>query len=161
MKNILSIVALTLILSSFTDAQARADADYYLMWPGKWFRVENGKVSKQPKFVVEQGLNARSFEEIWISDGYVAKAWRGWNSRKKRWDFAWVTDDGLFQIWEGRKVNGVWYMYNTFVVNGEPVISRQAFILENDNTLVRTSEHSRDEGKTWRLRFRENYVKGK
>ena len=68
MKNILSIVALTLILSSFTDAQARADADYYLMWPGKWFRVENGKVSKQPKFVVEQGLNRLGVRTMPLAD---------------------------------------------------------------------------------------------
>ena len=143
------------------DKSAKDDSNYYDSWVGKWYAVVDGKTAKQPRFVVSQGLNKTAYEEIWISEEYISKAWRGWNSQDKKWDFAWVTDDGLFQIWEGRKVNGIWYMYKTFTINREKILSRQAFILADDQTLIRTSEHSKDEGKTWRLRFKEKYAKGK
>lgn len=70
-----------------------------------------------------------------------------------------MSTDGLFQIWEGKKVDGIWYIYKTFMIDGQEVLSRQAFIPENDTTVIRTSEHSSDNGKTWRLRFREIYKK--
>ncbi len=158
------ILIMGLLLTQIGIAQTSApkdDSNYYDSWVGKWFKKTDGKIAKNPNFVVSQGLYKTAFEEIWIQDGYIAKAWRGWDSRSKKWDFAWVTDDGLFQLWEGRKVNNTWYMYKTFIINGEKVLSRQAFIIENDHTLIRTSEHSKDKGKTWRLRFREEYVKGK
>ncbi|NNE98163.1 MAG: hypothetical protein HKN25_04000 [Pyrinomonadaceae bacterium] len=164
-KNTLGVLAL-LIGSIFAQGICAQDAPkddsrYYDSWVGKWFAVVDGKTAKDPKFVVTQGFNKNAYEEIWISEGYISKAWRGWNSQDKRWDFAWVTDDGLFQIWEGKKLGGTWYMYKTFNIKGEEVLSRQAFVMENDRTMIRTSEHSKDKGKTWQLRFKEKYVKGK
>ena len=156
------VLLIILIFTQITLAQEKAikdDPSYYNSWVGKWYAVIDGKIAKQPRFVVSQGLNKTAYEEIWISEEYVSKAWRGWNSQDKKWDFAWVTDDGLFQIWEGRKVGGIWYMYKTFTINNEKILSRQAFILTGENALTRTSEHSKDDGKTWRLRFKEKYVK--
>ena len=72
-----------------------------------------------------------------------------------------MSTDGLFQIWEGKKVEGIWYMYKTFIIEGKEVFSRQAFIPQSDTSVIRTSEHSRDGGKTWILRFKEVYKKGK
>jgi hypothetical protein len=92
-------------------------------------------------------------------EGYVARAWRAWDSRTAKWDFAWMSDNGLFQIWEGKKVNDIWYIYKNFVTDGEEVLSRQAFIFEDSKTLKRTSEHSRDNGASWKMRFEEKYIK--
>ena len=70
-----------------------------------------------------------------------------------------MSTSGLFQIWEGRKSEGTWYIYNTFIIDGEEVLSRQAFIPQGPNKMIRTSEHSRDSGTTWKLRFKGTYRK--
>lgn len=50
-------------------------------------------------------------------------------------------------------------MYKTFTINGEEVLSRQSFIPQKDGSVIRTSEHSKDGGKIWQLRFKEQYKK--
>lgn len=158
------ILSIVLTLSQICIAQNSSenrDVEYYKNWIGQWYQEVDGKVNELPSFVVTQGLYIGSFEETWIgAGGTFSKAWRAWDSRTKKWDFAWMSVDGLFQIWDGKKVNGIWYMYQTFILdNGEEVVSRQAFIPKDGSTLIRTSEHSRDNGKTWTLRFKEKYVK--
>ena len=138
-------------------------SNYYNHWIGQWYKEVNGKRNDLPTFIIRQGLYKASFEETWIgAGGDFSKAWRAWDSRTQKWDFAWMSSDGLFQIWQGRMVNGVWYIYKTFILeNGEKVLSRQAFIPEGSYTLHRTSEHSKDNGKTWKMRFKEKYLKKK
>ena len=142
--------------STFAD-----DADYYKYWIGEWYEVVDGKTNVLPSFVVGEALYAGSFEETWIGKGgNFGKAWRAWDSRTKKWDFAWMSTDGLFQLWEGKKENGVWYMYKYFTLDdGEEILSRQAFRITDKNSMTRTSEHSRDDGKTWKMRFKEIYTK--
>lgn len=135
------------------------DATYYDFWPGDWHEVVDGEVADQPRFQVERGLHPHSFEEEWHMEGYEAKAWRVWDSTTDRWMFIWISEDGHFQIWKEEKIGDHWYMFKEFVVDGEPVLSRQAFIPQDDGTLVRTSEHSSDGGETWTLRFKEVLVK--
>ena len=135
------------------------DSSYYEFWAGNWHQVIDGEISETPRFIVRRGMYSNAFEESWVMEGYMAKAWRAWDSRSRKWDFAWVADIGLFQIWEGRKVDGRWYIYRTFIIDDEEVLSRQAFIPENESTIIRTSEHSTDQGQTWSLRFRETYKK--
>ena len=154
----LAICAIT-ILNSY--AQPTFVSLYYDNWVGEWYQEVDGRLKETPSFVVKRGLYHSSFEEYWMgTGGNFSIAWRAWDSRTKKWDFAWMSTDGLFQLWEGRKLNDVWYMHKTFIINGKEVHSRQAFIPEGENTLIRTSEHSADNGKTWTLRFREVYKKG-
>lgn len=137
------------------------DKKYYDDWAGLWYKEVNGKIASSPSFAVRQGLYKESFEETWIgAGGDFSKAWRAWDQRTKKWDFAWMSTDGLFQLWEGKKINGIWYMYKTFILaNRERILSRQAFIPKGNSIMIRTSEHSKDNGKTWKLRFKEKYVK--
>jgi len=143
------------------NLQTSSDSTYYDSWVGNWYQVVDGTTSDKVSFIVKRALYHSSYEEYWFTAGGVdfSMAWRAWDTRTRKWDFAWMSTDGLFQIWEGKKVNGIWYMYKTFIINGESVLSRQAFIPQDDRTLVRTSEHSRDNGHTWKLRFRETYKK--
>ena len=135
-----------------------SDSTYYDHWVGEWYQEVDGELHSEPTFVVKRALYHSSFEEYWMgAGGNFSIAWRAWDSRTRKWDFAWMSTDGLFQIWEGKKVDGIWYIYKTFMINDQEVLSRQAFIPENDRTVIRTSEHSSDNGKTWRLRFREIY----
>ncbi len=154
--------ALLVIFANKGIAQDQEDTDdsaYYNFWEGDWYQVVEGEIAETPRFKVRRGMYSSAFEESWEMEGYKAKAWRAWDTRSKKWDFAWVADIGLFQIWEGRKIEGHWYIYRTFIIDGEEVLSRQAFIPETESTMIRTSEHSRDQGQTWSLRFRETYKK--
>ena len=135
------------------------DSTYYDFWEGNWHKVVDGKVDPQPRFQVRRGIYHNAFEEQWKMEGYDAKAWRGWDSSSNSWTFVWVSELGHFQVWNEKKVGDHWYMFKTFNIDGEEVLSRQAFIPKNDSTVVRTSEHSGDGGKTWKLRFREIYRK--
>lgn len=137
-----------------------SDLEYYSNWEGRWYRDKEDSISSSPTFVVKKGLFDHAFEEFWMgAGGEFSMAWRAWDKMSKSWQFAWVSPDGYLQLWEGKKVDGIWYMYKTFNINGEEILSRQAFIPQGDSRLLRTSEHSKDGGKTWKLRFEEKYVK--
>jgi catechol 2,3-dioxygenase-like lactoylglutathione lyase family enzyme len=71
--------------------------------------------------------------------------------------YTWVSDNGLYQVWEGRKADGNWFIYRPFDINGDNYLSRQAWIPEGPNRLMRISEKSYDDGKTWQLRFKEHF----
>jgi hypothetical protein len=147
---------------SFSQAVSdEKDTNYYQDWVGEWYEVIEGQTNELPSFVVREALYPNSFEEVWMGKGGdFGKAWRAYDTRTKKWDFAWMSTDGIFQLWEGRKENGIWYIYRYFILdNGDKVLSRQAFIVNDKNHMKRTSEHSRDEGKTWILRFTEIYFK--
>lgn len=158
---LLIFIVLLIPQLSFGQNITMNDSLYYDSWIGEWYRVENDTLQNRPSFVVKRGLYHSSYQEFWMGPGgNFSTAWRAWDSRTRKWDFAWMSTDGLFQIWEGRKVEGIWYIYKTFILdNGEEVLSRQAFMMENDKLMIRTGEHSSDSGKTWRLRFREVYKK--
>lgn len=136
-----------------------ADSAYYDFWVGDWHQVVDGEVANEPRFKVKKGLYGGHLEEEWQMEGYKAKAWRGWDSTADRWVFTWVSELGHYQVWNEKKVGDHWYMFKTFTIDGEEVLSRQAFIPQSDGTVIRTSEHSRDGGDSWRLRFREVYIK--
>ena len=159
MKYTITFFAALLATSCFGQ-QTQIDSTYYAHWIGHWYKVTDGQLADSPTFVIKRGLYDSSFEEYWMgAGGDFSMAWRAWDCRTQQWDFAWMSTDGLFQTWEGRKVNDIWYMYKTFLINGEEVLSRQAFIPQGETELTRTSEHSTDGGETWHLRFSEEYKK--
>lgn len=145
---------------SSATAQANvSDSSYYAFWLGEWHQVIDGRVAPDARFVVEAGIYPGALEEHWQMEGYKAKAWRAWDSSHKTWTFVWISERGHFQVWNERKVDGAWYMFKTFLIDCEEVLSRQAFLPQSDGSVIRTSEHSRDDGRTWTLRFEERYVK--
>ena len=96
---------------------------------GEWYQEVDGELGRKPTFVVERALYPSSFEEYWLgASGNFSMAWRAWDSRTQKWDFAWMSTEGLFQIWEGKKVNDIWYIYKIFIINEQEVLSHQAFI---------------------------------
>lgn len=138
-----------------------ADSAYYDFWIGEWHRVIDGQVAEEPRFVVTKGLYPSALVEEWQMEGYKAEGWRGWDASRNTWTFVWISERGHFQIWDERKVGDEWYMYRVFVIDDEQVLSRQAFLPQEDGSVIRTSEHSRDGGETWALRFKERYVQPK
>ncbi len=159
MKRFSALLVLTMIGTNPVAAQVvPADSSYYDFWVGEWHQVVDGQIAPEPRFIVEEGIYPSALEERWQMEGYRAKAWRGWDASEATWTFVWISEQGHFQVWNERKVGGHWYMFRTFVIDGEPVLSRQAFIPQPDGSVIRTSEHSLDGGETWTLRFKERYV---
>jgi len=146
-------------------ADGTSDSRYYDFWPGTWYRIVDGVVdTTSTRFRVGRGVHPAAFEEKWrlVIDSattITARASRAWDSASERWRYVWLSDAGQFQVWEGRKVDGHWYMFKEFEIEGRRVWSRQAWIPIAPGRLARISEHSSDGGRTWQRRFREEYAR--
>jgi hypothetical protein len=57
-----------------------------------------------------------------------------------------------------KKIEGQWYIYKQFTINGDTCLSRQDFIPQPDGTVLRVSEKTYDE-KKWELRFKQRLKK--
>jgi hypothetical protein len=136
-----------------------SDAHYFDFWKGTWYALkEDNTLDTAAYFKVTQGVHAAAFEEEWqffTPDGRLkSKAIRAWDKTNNKWGFVWVSDNGLYQVWDTKKIDGNWYLYKEFDVNGDKYFSRQAFIPQQDGTVLRVSEKSYDEIK-WQLRFKQ------
>jgi len=140
-----------------------AETHYYDFWPGAWYRVVDGKMdTSSTRFIVTRSVHPAAYKEEWrmVIDSTTtvyATALRAWDKTNSRWMYTWVSDNALYQVWEGRKVNNDWYIYRPFDISGDKYLSRQAWIPEGPNRLMRISEKSYDDGKTWQLRFKEYF----
>ena len=151
--------------SAQTDAPPPPSPEmgYYDFWLGTWASIVNGRVdTKASSFRVTRGIHAAAFEEEWRQvdeKGVVrlSRAIRAWDQVSNRWMFTWVSDNALFQVWEGRKYGDRWYIVREFEVGGRRFLSRQAWWPEGPNRVIRVMERSFDEGKTWELRARTEY----
>lgn len=150
----LQIFILLIFVSQVAFGQAMPDSTYYNFWEGNWYAVENGKIDTTINwFKVKRGINPLVFEEDWSmgapDNQSKAKGIRAWDVVNQTWQYIWMHESGLFQIWEGRKVGEHWYIYKHFNINGDAYLSRQVWLYSGDNELTRISEKSYDEGKTW------------
>jgi hypothetical protein len=171
MKRTWTVLALLAATTSVAAAQDilpltdEPESHYYDFWPGVWQQLTEGKVDRHGTvFRIERGPHRAAFEETWrmrIDDRTVlaARGFRAWDKTNKRWMYVWVSENGLFQVWEGRKVGDRWYIYKEFDIAGDRYLSRQGWFPVGKNELERVSEKSYDQGKTWQLRFRERYRK--
>jgi hypothetical protein len=51
--------------------------------------------------------------------------------------FMWVSDNGLFQVWDGQEVGEDWYIVREFEIDGERFLSRQAWLPRGEDELIR------------------------
>ena len=165
------LIGVASLLASAPFARAQTDAppppspemSYYDFWPGTWVRIVNGRVDlKASSFRVTRGIHAAAFEEEWRQvdeKGVVrlSRAIRAWDQVSNRWMLTWVSDNALFQVWEGRKYGDRWYIVREFEVGGRRFLSRQAWWPEDPNRVIRVMERSFDDGKSWELRSRTEY----
>jgi hypothetical protein len=131
-----------------------ADTHYYDFWVGQWADKKADASASGPAFTVTRGVHAGALEETW-SGALSARAFRAWDKTTGRWMHVWISSNGLFQVWEGRKVGDDWYMFKEFDVDGDRYLSRQAVLRQGEREAVRISERSDDGGKTWTVRFRQ------
>ena len=138
------------------------DATYFDFWEGTWYSLnDDNSLDTATYFSVTRSVHPAVFEEQWQFGGKSKSvAIRAWDKTNHKWGFVWVSDNGLYQVWDSRKVDGHWYIYKEFTVNGDTYLSRQAFILQPDKTVLRISEKTYDE-KTWEVRFKQRLKKVK
>lgn len=157
----LAVCLLTLSAHAQTDAAMTEsdDTHYFDFWPGTWVEVVDGEPDPgATRFTVRRSVHAAAFEEEWRlvygGEAHESVALRAWDQVNERWMFTWVSDNGLFQVWEGVEVGEDWYIVREFEIDGETFLSRQAWIPEGEDKLVRVMERSFDGGETWKTRSR-------
>jgi hypothetical protein len=147
------LLTLLLIPQDMKPLVESADTRYYDFWVGRWAVEKDGRIdATAPKFTVTRGVHPGALEETWEG---AARAFRAWDKTAARWMHVWVSANGLFQVWEGRRVGNDWYMFKEFEIERDRYLSRQAVLSRGPGRAVRISERSDDGGKTWTLRFRE------
>lgn len=140
------------------------DAHYFDFWPGTWVEVVDGRPdTSATMFRVRRSVHPAAFEEHWrlVYDGepHESTALRAWDQTTNRWRFTWISDNALYQVWEGVKVGEDWYIIREFEIDDQAFLSRQAWIPVADDELVRVMERSFDDGETWETRSRTNFVR--
>ena len=141
---------------------AEGEANYFDFWEGTWFEIkDDGTLDSAAYFKVVRSIHPACFTEEWhFANGMRSIATRAWDKTNNKWGFVWVSDNGLYQVWDSKKVDGNWYIYKQFTINGDTYLSRQGFIPQADGTVLRISEKSYDE-KKWELRFKQRLKKVK
>lgn len=136
------------------------EANYYNFWVGTWVLLkDDNTLDTTTYFMVKKGVHPSSFTEEWkFGNGSKSMAIRAWDKTNNKWGFVWVSDNGLYQVWDTKKVNEHWYLYKQFTINGDTYLSRQGFIPQADGTVLRISEKTYDE-KTWEVRFKQRLKK--
>ncbi len=164
-KKMRSSLIVTLFSILALSSLAQEDSKHFDFWEGTWHQIIDGKVdTTATRFEVGRGIHRYFLAESWYMaepDGSRFKAFglRAWDEVNNTWSYVWLSEAGHYQIWECRKVDGHWYNYKNFNINGDKYLSRQAWIPSSETELMRISEKSYDNGKTWQLRFKEYYKK--
>ena len=157
--------ALPAIAQDVDPLVENADTAYYDFWIGTWIEEKEGVADPEgTRFEVTPSVHPAAFEERWrlvLDGGQVlhATAIRAWDKTAGRWMYTWVSDNGLYQVWEGRKDRHGWWIYKHFDVDGDRYLSRQGFLPQPDGSVLRISQKSYDEGGTWELRFQQRLVR--
>ncbi len=162
MKKISLCIIIVLVFNQTITAQdanplvLTDDAHYFDFWEGTWYVLkEDNTLDSNSYFKVKRSVHPASFTEEWkFGNGSKSIAIRTWDKINSKWGFVWVSDNGLYQVWDTRKVDGQWYLYKTFTVNSDTYLSRQGFFPQPGGTVLRVSEKSYDE-KKWELRFKQ------
>ena len=141
------------------------DARYFDFWEGNWYRLINDKVDTSSTwFKVSKSVHGAAWEEKWkmvIDSTTTLKAFaiRAWDKTNNKWMYTWVSENGLYQNWDGIKIGNDWYITREFIIGPDKFLSRQAWIPQGKNKLMRILERSHDNGATWELRYKEYYIK--
>ncbi len=168
MKILFALLLFTLLGSSVLGQdmdpfKPSGEAKYYDFWEGNWIALkEDGSIdSNATSFKISKSVHNAAWSEAWYSlsgkNALKASALRAWDKTNEKWMYVWISENGLFQVWDGKKVDNHWYFYKEFDIKGDKYLSRQGWIPVDQNKVMRISQKSYDQGKTWELRFKIYY----
>jgi hypothetical protein len=135
------------------------DAKYFNFWEGTWYGInDNNSIDTTLRFQVKRSVHPASFLEEWKMGNGKSFALRSWDKTNGKWGFVWISENGLYQVWDSKLYDGHWYIVREFDINGDKYLSRQGFLLQKDGTVLRVSEKSYDD-KKWEVRFKQRLKK--
>src|SRR4051812_17738668 len=87
------------------------DAKYYDFWEGTWVELkDDNSLDTSSSFKIARSVNRSCFIEDWhFSNGMKSIGIRTWDKTNNKWGFVWISDNGLFQVWDSKKIDGNWY----------------------------------------------------
>jgi hypothetical protein len=143
--------------------EGHAQSGYYDFWPGVWQQIIDGEPDPDATtFVVRRSVHPAAYLEEWtqVDDGVARESFaiRAWDQINDRWMFTWISENALYQTWSSERVGDDWYIVKEWNIGGKVFLTRQAWIPDDPDTLVRVFERSFDDRATWetvsRTRFK-------
>lgn len=136
--------------------KSNAQSRYYDFWPGVWQQVIDGEPDPAATtFVVRRSIHPAVYIEEWtqVDEGIARKsiAIRAWDQVNKQWKFTWVGENALYQTWHSERVGDDWYIVKEWNIDGQAFLTRQAWIPDGPDTLMRVFERSFDHRASWEL----------
>lgn len=143
------------------DREIQEEKKYFDFLFGKWV-IEKSETPSgtthggDDVYEFRKALNGNAISAEWYfnrgtkdkPDYANAMYFSAFNISTKTWSFYYVSEKSA-QYWEGRKENGRWVFYKEFTVDGERFLQRQEWQFQDQSTVLRKIENSKDGGKTW------------
>jgi len=178
MKNILLLVAATLLLCSFNNSTKNAgkptalslnDSTLFDFWVGNWeahwmekdsvkLLGENSIKKEMNDFVIQENFRVHAG----ASKGFVGSSWTVFDKNKHKWFQTWVDNQGAYMAFEA-KPDGNNRIFERSTVNkkGVAIVQRMVFKDISASSFTWDWESSTDNGKTWALNWRIYYKRKK
>ena len=121
MRVLFFMQAFLLVNSSFSQDikpfLPEGEATYFNFWEGTWHVLnDDNSIDNNSYFVVEKSVHPSCFLEQWHYKGGFNIALRTWDKTNDKWGFVWVSTNGLYQVWDTRKLGNDWYIYKQFTI---------------------------------------------
>lgn len=160
------ILCIWMAYAVHANAQSIAEEKrYFDFLIGEWkmeSKIQWGKSGTgEDTFQFERDLDGHAIISKWNfnrgtsdkPDIVSARYFSGFDTFKNIWTFYYVSNLSA-QYWEGKKENGQWNFYKTFLDDGKPRLQRQTWLPDGKDGLIRIISNSIDNGQTWSEDFR-------
>src|ERR1700759_268625 len=122
MNKLIFLLCLLLCCATLVRSQdtkpfvVEGDAKYYDFWVGDWKKILKDNKDTHTEFKVSKSVHPAAYYEEWTmqTDSVTtlhAVALRAWDKINNKWMYTWVSDNGLYQVWDSMKLDGNWYIY--------------------------------------------------
>lgn len=160
----------TIILLAFTFGfigfSQQLNENSFDFWLGEWDLTWQNREGNEMKGTNEiiRILDGSIIQENFIDlqSGFKGTSISVYNSRKKSWNQAWADNAGGYFSFYGTSENGN-KIFSTLPeeINGKIIIKRMVFKNITEDSFIWDWEISQDNGGTWNLAWRINYLRKK
>jgi len=170
MRSTLFTLLLFLAASYTVQAQTtvpKEPSNWFDFWVGNWELTweSNGVIGKGTN-TIERTLNGKVLQENFTATegamkGYVGKSWSVYNKNTNTWHQTWVDNQGAYLDFTGKR-NGNRLYFQRSATNPKTDLTtwqRMTFYNIEADRFTWDWEKSTDNGETWELAWRINYVR--